>query len=62
MNAMTAKMAYIVPAFIAMLGAIVAAYFKQAYIALGLIVVASICIIAGSIYVSSKFKKELTKK
>ncbi len=62
MNARELKTAYIVPAFLAMVCAIVAAYFHQVYIALGFIVVAAILIVAGSMLVAEKLKKERLKK
>ncbi len=62
MNALTAKLAYIVPASIAMVCAIVAAYLRVYLLALGLIVLSSALLMGGSVLVANKLKKEQLKK
>lgn len=61
MDAKSLKTAYIALAFLVMLGAIVAAYFHQKYIALGLIVLASAIILGGAMLVSYVYKIEKAK-
>jgi uncharacterized membrane-anchored protein len=61
MDAKTIKIAYVVPAFLAMLGAIAAAYFHEQYVALGLIVLASAIILGGSLLVTYAFKMETAR-
>ncbi len=61
MDAKSLKAAYIALAFLAMLGAIAAAYFHEQYVALGLIVLASAIILGGSLLVSYTYKLEKAK-
>jgi uncharacterized membrane-anchored protein len=61
MDPKTLKLAYIALAFLVMLGAIVAAYFHEQYVALGLIVLASAIILSGSVLVSYAYKIEKAK-
>jgi hypothetical protein len=62
LDAKTLKIAYISLAFLIMLCAIAAAYFRQQYVALGLIVLASAIILCGSILVSYVYKMEKAKE
>jgi len=58
MKAQSAKVAYIVLAFLIALCAIVASYLRQYYIALGLIVLASAILLGGAMLVSYMYKME----
>ncbi len=58
MKAKGLKIAYIALAFLIALGAIVASYLQQYYIALGLIVLASAIMLGGAILVSYTYKME----
>jgi uncharacterized membrane protein len=58
----TLKVAYVSLAFLAMLCAIAAAYFRQQYVALLLIVLASAIILCGSLLVSYMYKMEKAKE
>ncbi len=58
----TLKIAYISVAFLVALCAIAAAYFRQQYVALGLIVLASAIILCGSLLVSYMYKLEKAKE
>jgi uncharacterized membrane-anchored protein len=62
MDAKTAKVSYIVLAFLIALCAIVASYFRQYYLTLGLIVLASAIILGGSILVSYLYKMEKSEE
>ena len=58
MDAKTFKATYIILALVIAACAIVASYFHQKYVALGLIILASIIILCGSILVSVMYKME----
>lgn len=58
----TLKIAYITLAFLVTLCAIVAAYFRQQYVALGFIVLASAIILIGSMLLSYVYKIEKAKE
>lgn len=65
MRAKGIKLWYVALALLAALGAIVASYFREYYVALALIVLASVIILAGSLLVSRAYrseKAELLKK
>jgi uncharacterized membrane protein len=62
MDIKSIKIAYISLAFLAMLCAVAAAYLRQQYIALGLIVLASAIILGGSLLVSYLYKLEKAKE
>ncbi|WP_174591834.1 hypothetical protein [Methanocella conradii] len=58
MDSRTIKTAYISISFIAALCAIVASYFHQYYLALGLIILASAILLGGSLLFSYKYRME----
>ncbi len=62
LNAKTLKVAYVSLAFLAMACAIGAAYYRQQYIALGFIVLASAIILGGSLLASYMYKMEKAKE
>jgi len=62
MDAKTLKISYIALAFLIALCAIAASYLRQYYVALGLIVLASIVILGGAILVSYMYKMEKAKE
>jgi CDP-diglyceride synthetase len=62
MDAKTLKTAYIALAFLVALCAIAASYFRQYYVALGLIVLASAIILGGAILVSYMYRMEKAKE
>jgi hypothetical protein len=61
MDLKTLKIAYISLAFLVTLCAIAAAYYRQQYLALGLIVLASAVILCGSLLVSYMYKMDKAK-
>jgi general stress protein CsbA len=62
MDAKTLKTGYIALAFLVALCAIVSSYLKQYYLTLGLIVLASVIILAGAVLVSYMYRMEKAKK
>jgi len=58
----TIKTAYIVLSFIAAICAIAASYLHQYYLALGLIVLASLILLAGSVLFSYRYRMERSEK